>query len=212
MNKTLLSFLAVILLACVTSHIYGQSQPATEAKKPASDSINYLIAPFDKVTISVYGEPDLKSQQRVSDQGTVSIPLLGELKIGDLSVSDAQKHIQTSFIEARYLVKPVVTINVEEFAPKLITVSGEVTKPGSVTIPPGQNSLPIQVAIAQAGGFTGAAHKSEVTVKRKSGDTSKPEKIITIDVGNMLKADNKGNNQAFLVYPDDIIFIPRRLF
>ncbi|CAA6696236.1 MULTISPECIES: polysaccharide biosynthesis/export family protein [unclassified Lentimonas] len=200
--KAILSIATLLLL--LSLQLLQAANSSTDTKHTA-----YLLTPFDKVTISVYGEPDLKSQQRISDQGTVSIPLLGELKIGDLSVSDAQKQIESSFTSERYLVKPVVTINVEEFAPKLITVVGEVNNPGSIEIPPGQNSLPIQIAIAEAGGFTGAAQKNAVRVTRATTEKDKQDSKHEVDVSSIL--DGK-NDAIFLAHPNDIIFIDRRLF
>ncbi|MGZ0709025.1 polysaccharide biosynthesis/export family protein [Coraliomargarita sp. W4R53] len=174
------------------------------------DAAKYLLSPFDRVSISVYGEPELESEQRVSDEGTLSIPLLGEIAVGNLSVSKAQKVIESAFIEERYLVRPVVTINIVEFAPKVVTIVGEVERPGSIEIPPGRNGLAIQVAIAEAGGFTGAAQKGQVSVERKGDDGTKT--TFSVDVNAIFRADADSNKEVFLVLPNDIIFIPRRLF
>ncbi|RPG86331.1 MAG: polysaccharide export protein EpsE, partial [Coraliomargarita sp. TMED73] len=57
------------------------------AEESETLSTAYLLSPVDKLTISVYGQPDLQSEQRISDAGTVSIPLLGEIIIGGLTVS-----------------------------------------------------------------------------------------------------------------------------
>ena len=162
--------------------------------------------------ISVYGQTDLSSEQRISDEGTVSIPLLGEVSIGGLTVSKAQKRIESEFVTQRYLVSPVVTISIEEFSPKVVTVLGEVEEPGSIEIPEGRNGLAIQVAIAEAGGFTGAAQKGEVQLKRAgtAGDRSAGA-FEVVDVGKLL--DSKSKQRASIIAgPDDVIFVPRRLF
>ena len=178
---------------------------------PDPGTSSYLLSPFDRLAISVYGQTELGSDQRVSDKGTVSIPLLGEIPIGGLTVSEAQRAIEKAFIEQRYLVKPVVTISIEEFSPKLVTVLGEVSEPGSIAIPEGRNGLPIQVAIAQAGGFTGAAQKNTVQVKRAEGkNEDRKAPMVVVDVGEILVSNSRGN--GFMAGPDDIIFVPRRLF
>jgi len=178
---------------------------------PDPGTSSYLLSPFDRLAISVYGQTELGSDQRVSDKGTVSIPLLGEIPIGGLTVSEAQRAIEKAFIEQRYLVKPVVTISIEEFSPKLVTVLGEVSEPGSIAIPEGRNGLPIQVAIAQAGGFTGAAQKNAVQVKRAEGkNEDRKAPMVVVDVGEILVSNSRGN--GFMAGPDDIIFVPRRLF
>lgn len=185
------------------------------AKDTATDgfvSSAYLLSPVDKLAVSVYGQADLYSEQRISDAGRVSIPLLGEISIGGLTVSDAKQKIENAFFLGRYLVRPVVTISIIEFSPKIVTVLGEVESPGSIKIPEGRNGLSVQVAIAEAGGFTGAALKSEVQVQRTiiSGKTINIEST-TVNVSKLLEANTKLKSM-FLVYPNDLIFVPRRLF
>jgi polysaccharide export outer membrane protein len=200
----LFRYLGVLLLP--GSFLFAQPQTGATA-----ESSVYLLSPVDKLAISVYGEPDLSSEQRISDQGTVSIPLLGETHIGGLTVSDAQKQIEAAFTAQRYLVKPVVTISIEAFSPKVVTVLGEVEEPGSIAIPEGRNGLPIQVAIAEAGGFTGAAQKTEVQLKRAalpSGDAGSSQ---VVNVSALLQSNSKQKNSV-LAGPDDVIFVPRRLF
>ena len=174
----------------------------------------YQLSPFDLLTITVYGQGDLTSEQRITDKGSISMPLLGELIIGGMTVSSAQKRIESAFIEQEYLVKPVVTISIKEFSPKVVTVLGEVTSPGSIEIPNGRNGLPIQIAIAQAGGLPGAAAKSDVKVRRahNDGDASRSEGEV-VNVSAILEASGQGKTgKSYLVMPDDIIFVPRRLF
>ena len=94
----------------------------------------------------------------------------------------------------------------------MVTVLGEVEEPGSITIPEGRNGLPLQVAIAEAGGFTCAAQKNEVTLRRatkpgqwKAGDT------LVVNVNDLLQSKNRQTNVVY-AGPDDVIFVPRRIF
>lgn len=197
----------IFIAACLLTAFSAQAEEAVAAKATI-----YKLSPLDTLVISVYGQEDLSSEQRISDQGAISMPLLGDVTLGGLSVHEAQKLLERSFVEQRYLVKPVVTISIKEFSPKIVTVLGEVGKPGSIEIPSGRNGIPIQIAIAQAGGFTGAAHKGEVKVRRSQTE-GEEEQAFTVDVATIL--DNSGrskSNQLFLVLPDDIVFVPRRLF
>jgi len=180
------------------------------AEESETLSTAYLLSPVDKLTISVYGQPDLQSEQRISDAGTVSIPLLGEIIIGGLTVSETQRKIEAALISERYLVRPVVTISIEEFSPKVVTVLGEVESPGSIKIPDGRNGLSVQVAIAEAGGFTSAANKNEVQLQRAvKNDQSTNEKSITVNVNELLLSKSI---KTIIVRPGDIIYVQRRLF
>ncbi len=178
-----------------------------------SNETYYQLSPFDLVDVSVYGEDDLATEQRISDNGELSIPLLGNVKVGGLTVSAAAKLIEKSFIEAEYLRKPVVTISIKEFAPKTVTVMGQVEKPGSIEISPGRNGIPLPVAIAEAGGFTGTAKTTEVRITRGGGASGAESNFIIVNAAKLLESTSKVEERdVFIVYPDDIVFVPRRVF
>ena len=178
----------------------------------AAASSSYLISPFDTVSVSVYGQPDLAIRQRVSDSGYVSLPLLGNIRIGGLTAQDAQETIRRALIDGELLRDPAVTLAIEEFAPKQVTLLGQVTRPGAVTLPSGSNDIAIESAIAMAGGFTGTARRNRVRVTRWDADAER-ERVFLVDLDEILEQDD-GEYAAtrFRVYPDDIVFVPQRLF
>ena len=202
--KNIYSHKVILFLYFVTTVAFAEESETL--------STAYLLSPVDKLTISVYGQPDLQSEQRISDAGTVSIPLLGEIIIGGLTVSETQRKIEAALISERYLVRPVVTISIEEFSPKVVTVLGEVESPGSIKIPDGRNGLSVQVAIAEAGGFTGAANKNEVQLQRAAVEGQlQAGKSVAVNVSELLQSNSKPTNTV-LAGSDDVIFVPRRLF
>ena len=89
----------VVLCALFLANLEGY------ADSSGSSSSLYLLSSFDKVSISVYGQQDLSSSQRISDEGAVSVPLLGDILVAGNTVSQAQKLIEKAFIEQLYLVK-----------------------------------------------------------------------------------------------------------
>jgi polysaccharide export outer membrane protein len=118
----------------------------------------YRLSSGDKVRIAVFGEPDLSVTERVSDRGTISYPLLGELKVGGLSLSDLEGLI-TSRLKGPYLVDPKVTVSIDEY--RQFYVMGQVNRPGSYPYAPG---LTVRKAITIAGGFTERASRGKIYV------------------------------------------------
>jgi polysaccharide export outer membrane protein len=172
----------------------------------------YRLSPFDKVSILVYGEPDLSSVQLISDDGMAFVPLVGALPLGGKTIAEASRAVESAFINQEYLRKPAVTISIEAFAPKIVTVLGEVEKPGSVEIPPGRNGLPIQITIAGAGGFTGIAKTTDVNVTRSVVGGGQNSSVV-VNVDKILKSNRNTNKGGeFMVYPDDVVYVPRRVF
>ena len=206
----------VVLGCCLVvpwGHVQGASRTfrsTAKVSRPAPEVV-YRLSPFDLVQVSVYGQDDLECEQRISDKGILSMPLVGGIVVGGYTVSEAEDLIELAFVQQQYLRNPVISISIKEFAPKVVTILGEVEKPGAVAIPPGQNGIPLLVAIAGAGGFTGTAKLSQVQVTRASRGASGRQMDI-INAGKLLDSIQAGQSALIAVHPDDIVFVPRRVF
>lgn len=202
-----------ILILAVLAGTIASGQTTPEAIIPESPAdLRYPLAPFDQVSISIYGQPDLSVSQRISDSGAISMPLIGEIDIAGLTLAEAKEKIAAAYIDQEYLRAPVVTINLESFSTKSVTVIGEVGKQGEIQLPVGVSQIEIQRLIALAGGFSGIAKRDSVRIERRRSSTSEPE-ILTVDVDRILNADSEeAAGQSFMVKAGDIVIIPRRIF
>lgn len=173
---------------------------------------SYRLASFDLIRITVFGEPEFGISQRVSAKGDVSMPLLGQVSVGGLTVEEAQQQIERALIEKEFLRSPQVFVSIEAFSPRRITILGEIGSPTSIELPPGTNSFDIEVVIAMAGGFSDLARRSEVRVTRKSKEDGR-ERVLTVDVDQVMHDEENGfASTRFRVLPGDILFVPRRFF
>jgi polysaccharide export outer membrane protein len=163
----------------------------------------YRLMPTDLIAVSVFEEPELAVQSRVSEDGTVSLPLIGSVKIGGNTVKQAVDTI-TALLKQDYLVHPVVTIAVLEQTKGKLTVLGAVGRPGLVEMP-AEGGIPIMEAIAMAGGFTRVASQSKITVKRNAQGMEHVFKINGKDQAT-------GEEKTFNVYPGDVITVAESLF
>jgi len=151
---------------------------------------DYAIGEGDLLKVTVYDNPDLATEARVND-GRITFPLIGEIFVNDLTVSDVEKKI-TALLTDGYLKKPHVSVTILEYGKK-VYVNGEVRNPGAYKITKG---LTVLKAITIAGGFTIKASEGRTRIIRK---TEKGE--ISIKA----KMDD-------LVMPDDIIQVPESFF
>ncbi|TVP78947.1 MAG: polysaccharide export protein [Puniceicoccaceae bacterium] len=173
---------------------------------------SYRLASFDLVRITVFEEPEFGISQRVSASGDISMPLLGQVRIGGLTVEEAQRQIELALIEQEFLRQPQVFVSIEGFSPRRITILGEIGSPTSIELPPGTNSFDIEVVIAMAGGFSDLARRSEVRVTRKSAEDG-IERVLKVDVDKVMHDEKNGIALTrFRVLPGDILFVPRRFF
>jgi polysaccharide biosynthesis/export protein VpsN len=141
----------VLVLLFVTAAICGSAYAADELA-------GYKLSSGDKVRIAVFGETDLSVTERVSDRGTISYPLLGELDVAGMSPADLERHI-TGRLKGPYLVDPKVTVSIEQY--REFFVMGQVNRPGSYPYAPG---LTVRKAISIAGGFTERASRGKIFI------------------------------------------------
>jgi polysaccharide export outer membrane protein len=128
---------------------------------------NYTLRPRDIVDVKVFQEDDLSLRAMVNHDGTVRLPLIGNVRLGGLTTDQAAQRIRAA-LDDGYLVNPQVTVAVAQFARRRVTVLGQVARPGPVDLRPGERLTLVQ-AIGDAGGFTRLANPKAVIVKRRAG-------------------------------------------
>jgi len=201
--KHLLSLLCLALAAATTA----AAQNAAPAKAQA-----YAIRSIDQLRISVFGEEDLSTISRVDAKGTVNLPLVGEIKVAGQTLSEAERTIEGAYRDGRYLRKPQVTVAIEAYAPREVSIQGQVKNPGRYPLPI-EASISVLDLVTKAGGFTDTAQGTAVKVTRIMPDGT--TRVITLDVESLIKgksnAKTTGENESLLLQPDDIVYVPERI-
>jgi polysaccharide export outer membrane protein len=103
---------------------------SSERKAAADTGSALVIGPGDELEVTVYGAPDLSGHARVSADGNISMPLIGDVRIAGLSSSEAAGAIEAQLRQGKVVNDPQVSIYVKEYISSGISVAGEVTKPG----------------------------------------------------------------------------------
>ena len=142
------------------------------AQDDADALSKYRLGTGDVISITVFGEDDLKKEKiRLTDAGTVSYPVLGELPVRGKTVGDLEKVI-TEGLRGRYLVNPRVSVSIDEYRPFFI--NGQVSNSGKFPYQPG---LTVRKAATIAGGFKERASLSKIFVVREGDTTNTPVKV-----------------------------------
>jgi len=134
---------------------------AAQAEHADSDA-TYRLGNGDKIRITVFGEEDLSGTFVVDGKGSIAMPLIGEVQVGNLALREVENAIVQKLLNG-FLKKPQVSIEVLNYRPFYIL--GEVKKPGSY---PYVEGMSILKAVALAGGFTYRANKDVMIVTRAS--------------------------------------------
>jgi len=147
----------------------------------------YRIGPKDLLEISVFGADELSRTVRVSEDGKVTLPLLGEVLVDGLTKSEVEKKLG-QLLGEKYVQNPQVTVFIREYQSKRVSVLGAVEKPGPYQLLGRQTLMQI---ISEAGGLTRDAG-NEIVIIRQLPDGSSTSLRISID-DLFLKGDAKLN-------------------
>lgn len=165
---------------------------------------SYEISPSDLIEVTVYQEKDLNRKVRVSPDGSITLPLVGRVLVGGLSVAAAERAVHDKL--KKFVVNPHVSVFIAEYGNKQVYVLGQVKKPGSYPLPT-EAPLTVIEAISLAGGFTEYASMDRTRVIRKTADTSKS---FIIDITAIMKKGDKSKDIELIT--NDVIFVPESFF
>lgn len=180
------------------------NQQISQEVENLKNSQDYLIQPGDLVEIKVYREEDMDRTLRVSTNGSITFPLVGNIKISGLTVSEAEKKLEQAL--QAYIKTPSVSFLIKEYANKTVYVLGQVKKPSSISILP-EKTMTLLEAITSAGGFTDVSAISKVKILRMENGV---QKSIEVDVSQITKEGNKQYDVP--LKPADVVFVPQSLF
>ena len=135
----------------------------------------YLVGPGDVLEVTVLGNADLSRTATVQPSGTIGMPLLNEVKVAGLTVSEVQRTL-TERLEKDFLVNPQVEVRVKEYQSQFVLVVGEVNTPGRKAL---RGSTRLIDLLIEAGGFTPRA-SGDVIITRAEGAFEDGTKILRL--------------------------------
>jgi protein involved in polysaccharide export with SLBB domain len=181
------------------------AKPVDVAETNGLDVLLYRLQPRDTVGVQVFREPEISGTFRLSGEGDIRHPLLGNVALGGLTITEAEQLLQER-LAADYLVNPRVILKVEEMPGMQILLMGEVRRPGSMAISHGERVTLLE-AIARAGGFTEMASPNRVRVVRTRGSDNE---TLDIRVGDILAG--RGDERDIVLEPNDVVTVPEVRF
>ena len=180
----------------------GNTAPPSGVSAPSG----YQLSPNDTIAVEVFGEEDLKTSARLNGEGSVSLPLIGSVRLGGLTLSQATSRV-TELYARDYLVSPRVNLTLLGYAKRRFTMLGQVNRPGSYEMPetsPG--GIDLLEAIAMAGGYTRIAAPERINVRRHGpGNT---EQSLRVDAKRLAR----GAGESFKVQSGDTITVGESIF
>lgn len=204
---------ALLLAGCTTTDVTTVSQSDfAEAVANSKDTAEMRLAAGDRIELSVEVDGNMevsKHRAPVNFNGKITLPLVGDVKVGGLRLQEARQVIAKAY-GSFYVNPPVIMLTtVEDLDAGVwgtVTVTGMVGRPGVVTVT-SSKGIRLSAALQSAGGFAGSARRTAILVTR------------TDDAGQRIQASvnyneiGQGDASADIYLVDgDIVFVPERIF
>jgi polysaccharide biosynthesis/export protein len=202
---------AVILLVALPATIQA-APPVVANKAGEAKIIPYRLARGDRLSVAIFGEANLTAGgKRVEARGTIPLALVGDVRVVGLTISEAQTAIENAYRDGRILRYPQVTITMEEYARRVVSVFGKIKMPGTIELPPEQQ-MTIKELILKQGGFEDTARGTAVKVTRTLPDGT--TKVFVLDVQSAILGKDRAassTDASFVLEPDDVIYVPEKI-
>ena len=151
-----------------------------------ADEMEYRVGVGDILKVTVYDHPDLSTTVRISGGGVISFPLIGQIGIDGMTVNQVADKIAAR-LEGDYIINPQVSVFIQEFRSKRVTIMGQVSKPGLYELSGPTTLLEL---ISTAGGLEKDAG-DKVTIQRRPIDEN-PGETITVNLKDLLERREAG--------------------
>ena len=174
------------------------------AAAPAAPRGDYEVGPGDVLDIAVFDNADLSRLPTVQTNGSISLPLLGEVQVAGLTVAEVQRKI-TNLLAKDYLRNPQVEVKVREFQSQFVSVVGEVNSPGRKPI---RGRMRLVDALLESGGFKDSA-SAEVMITRTDGTFDDGKPSISVRISGSATLQDQINLQLQLKNGDIITALPK---
>jgi polysaccharide biosynthesis/export protein len=162
----------------------------------------YTLGAGDIVKIDIFNVPELSGNQTVAPDGTITIALVGAIKVEGLTIEETARLLEKRL--APFLVRKIVNVSLIDSRPLSIAIVGEVNRPGTRILSLSRNIANVTSALNLAGGITQQADVSNIQVSRLGSGGQR--RIIKIDLLNLLRQGDI--NQDIRLLDGDSIFVP----
>lgn len=160
-----------------------------------------VLGEGDSIRITIFQSPDLTTETRISEKGTITFPLIGEVQLSGLSPARAEARIAEQLVKGKFLVKPQVGVTVVQVRSRQVSVLGQVARPGRY--PLDDTSANLTDILAVAGGVSPGGDDNVTVTMKRDGKLVK----LDVDVPTMYRTGDLSKN--IRLENGDVIYVQR---
>lgn len=197
--------LAALCMVVACGHALAQPVPSADPavrSAPTQATPEYRLGAGDVVRVTVYQNPDLTLETRVTESGLISYPLLGSVRLGGHSITEAEQLIADGLRGGNFVKQPQVTIALLQVRGHQASVLGQVNRPGRYPLESAEIRLTELLAIA--GGVSSLGADLAVVIGTREGKAFRME----VDVPALFAPQGRGGD--ILILNGDIVWVERQ--
>jgi polysaccharide export outer membrane protein len=179
-------FMVTLMLLCTAVH---------------AQNTDYPLGAGDAIRIHVFQNPDLTVETRVSENGSITYPLIGSVELGGLSIASAEKKIANALLTGGFIQNPQVNIVLIQIRGNQVSVLGQVNRPGRFPLETANTRL--SDMLANAGGATVNGDDIAIVVGTRNGKLFRKQ----IDLPSIFLDDKLQDN--IVLQGGDSIYVHR---
>lgn len=192
-RRLLLRYSAVLTLAVPAFAALAQT---------ATAKTDYVLGAGDVIKMTVFQSPELGVEARIPESGMVSLPLIGQVKIGGLTISEAEKVVADALLAGKFLKQPQVSILVTTLRGSQASVLGSAVRPGRYSLELANTRLSDLMALA--GGVAPDGSDLLTVVGTRDGKPFRTQ----IDFRTLFRS-GAGGAQDIVIQNNDVVYVDR---
>ncbi|HET7766798.1 MAG TPA: polysaccharide export protein EpsE [Burkholderiales bacterium] len=174
---------------------------ATTLSAVAFGQSGEILGEGDSIRVTVFQNPDLATETRISERGAITFPLIGEVQLAGLTPAGAEARIAERLVKGKFLVKPQVSVNLVQVRSRQVSVLGQVARPGRY--PLDDTSARLTDILALAGGVSPTGDDNVTVTMKRDGKTI----TVDVDVPAMYRTGDLAKN--IRLENGDVIYVQR---
>jgi len=190
MRSMLLRFLALLTLLTFAAVAPAQAPTA---------KTDYVLGAGDVIRVTVFQSPELSLETRIPESGVVSYPLLGNMTLGGLTISQAEKRLADGLLAGQFLKQPQVSIMVTQLRGSQASVLGHAVRPGRYSLELANTRLSDLMALA--GGVAPDGSDILTVVGTRDGKPFRTQ----IDFRTLFRDGN--SSQDIIILNNDVVYV-----
>ena len=190
----------VLGLSATLSRAPANKPAAAPAGAMAGES-EYRLAAGDAIKVQVYQNPDLTLEARVSESGSISYPLVGNVVVGGMSIAEAESAIAAALRQGKILNQPQVNIVLLQVRGNQVSVLGQVQRPGR--FPLETTTMRVSDLLALAGGVNPQGDDVVVVSGIRNGQPFRK----AVDIPSLFRGDR--SDEDVLLKPGDTVYVSK---